>query len=129
LAAASTIFARAAKKLDRLLKEFPDEHLDRALRVFGEQLEATKKIYDLGEKKLIDIPDKKVRQGAALAILAYKLGRPVERSENVHLHATTEDFKLMLARIRESKGAQRRLPADLVNQVENGLKAQDVATD
>jgi hypothetical protein len=60
----------------------------------GEQLNATKKIWDLDAKCLVDIPDEKIRQYAALAILAYKWGRPVERAQV--LHAKTEDFSEML---------------------------------
>jgi hypothetical protein len=50
--------------------------VDPALRRLGKQLNATKEIWDVNKKKLIDIPDEKIRQDAALAILAYKWGRP-----------------------------------------------------
>jgi hypothetical protein len=48
------------------------------------------------------VPDEKVRQGAALAIFAYKLSRPVERSENLHLHATVDDFNALIDRVNAS---------------------------
>jgi hypothetical protein len=60
-----------------LLKNFSDEYVDPALRRLGKQLNATKKIWDVNKKKLIDIPDEKIRQDAALAVLAYKWGRPL----------------------------------------------------
>jgi hypothetical protein len=55
------LFRRAEKKLNELLKDIPDEYLDRALRRLGEQLNATKKIWDLNAKCLIEIPDEKIR--------------------------------------------------------------------
>jgi len=120
------LLAKAAKKLDALLKEFPDAKLHRAFEVLGEQLDATKKFYDMENKRVIDIPDEKTRHDAAIAILAYKLGRPVERSENLHVHATTDDLNELVDLIRSSKGASRRLSGLLP---ENVAKAQDVVTD
>src|SRR5262245_53121085 len=52
--AGERLFKRAEKKLSELLKDVPDEYLDRALRRLGEQLNATKKIWDLNAKRLID---------------------------------------------------------------------------
>ena len=73
---AMKLLKRAAKKL----QEIPDEYLDLALRRLGEQLNATKKMWDVNAKEMIDIPDEKIRQDAAIMILAYKWGKPVERS-------------------------------------------------
>jgi hypothetical protein len=91
------LITRAEKKLVQLLKDVPDEYLDRALRRLGEQLNATKKIWDMNAKCLIDIPDEKIRQDAALAILAYKWGKPVERAQV--LHADAKDFPELLERL------------------------------
>src|SRR5262249_21761157 len=88
------------KKLLELLKDVPEEYLDCALRRLGEQLNATKKIWDMNTKCLIDIPDEKIRQDAALAILAYKWGRPVERQINAH--ANVKDFPALIDRIRQT---------------------------
>jgi hypothetical protein len=70
--------------------DVPDKYLDHALRTLGEQLNATKKIWDMNAKCLIDIPDEKIRQYAALAILASKWDKPVERSTSANMD--TKDF-------------------------------------
>jgi hypothetical protein len=94
------LITRAAKKLDEMLKDIPDEYLDRALRRLGDQLDATKKMWDVNAKRLIEIPDEKIRQDAALAILAYKWGRPVERQINAHANAT--DFPALIETMKQS---------------------------
>jgi len=91
---------RAAKKL----AEIPDEYLDRALRRLGEQLDATKPMWDVVQKKMIDLPDERIRQDAALTILAYKWGKPVERS--LSAHADANDFPELLRRLQQSEAAK-----------------------
>ena len=110
--AGERLFKRAEKKLTALLEDVPDEYLDRALRRLGEQLNATKKIWDLNAKCLIDIPDEKIRQDAALAILAYKWGRPVERAQV--LHAQAEDFPSLIEKLRQSPIAREKLGSSLL---------------
>src|SRR6516225_5474405 len=104
------LFKRAEKKLSALLKEFPEEYLDCALRRLGEQLNATKKIWDMNAKCLIDIPDEKIRQDAALAILAYKWGKPVER--NVNVNADVKDFPAMIDQLTASSPAFQAIEAE-----------------
>lgn len=94
-ARASRLLKRAAKKL----AEIPDEFLDRALRRFGEQLDAVKLIWDVNAKEMVEIPDEKIRQDAAIMILAYKWGKPVERS--VTATGSPDDFAEMLGRFRQ----------------------------
>jgi len=108
------LFKRAEKKLHELLKDVPDEYLDLALRRLGEQLNATKKIWDMNAKCLIDIPDEKIRQDAALAILAYKWGKPVER--NVNLNTNVKDFPAMLAELAASSPAFQEAEAEMSSQ-------------
>ena len=91
-ARASKLFKRAAKKL----AEIPEEFVDRALRRLGEQLNATKPMWSVVEKKMINIPDEKIRQDAAIMILAYKWGKPVERSLTAHVDQN--DFQAMVAK-------------------------------
>ena len=100
---ASRLISKAKKKL----AEIPDEFLDRALKRLGQQLNATKKIWDPGVKLLIDIPDEKIRQDAAVMILAYKWGKPVERS--ISAHADFEDLGSLLEAMRNSPAAQASL--------------------
>ena len=91
---------RAAKKL----AEIPDEYLDRALRRLGEQLDATKPMWDVVQKKMIDLPDERIRQDAALTILAYKWGKPVE--QKLSLSADATDFPELLRRLQQSEAAK-----------------------
>jgi hypothetical protein len=109
------LIKRAEKKLIELLKDIPDEYLDRALRRLGEQLNATKKMWDVNAKCLIDIPDEKIRQDAALAILAYKWGRPVERQ--ISASGDFKDFPDLVNRLNSS-AAFRESYASLEKPVE-----------
>jgi len=43
-----------------------------AMQVLPDELKATKGIWDINEKCMIQIPDEKIRQDAALVILAYE---------------------------------------------------------
>ena len=120
--AGERLFKRAEKKLTAMLKDVPDEYLDGALRTLGEQLNATKKIWDMNAKCLIDIPDEKIRQDAALAILAYKWGRPVERSVSANL--PEDSFQDMLERMRHSPVAQEKLGSSLLElETKQGARA------
>jgi hypothetical protein len=60
---------------------------------------------------LIDIPDEKIRQDAALAILAYKWGKPVERSVTANLPA--DSFPDLVERLRNSPVAREKLGSRL----------------
>jgi len=91
-ARASKLFKRAAKKL----AEIPEEFVDQALRRLGEQLNATKPMWSVEKKKMIDIPDERIRQDAAVMILAYKWGKPVERSLSAHVDQN--NFQAMVAK-------------------------------
>jgi len=100
--------ARASSRVNRLLKrgakklaEIPDEFLDRALRRLGEQLDAVKLMWDVNAKAMIEIPDEKIRQDAAIMILAYKWGKPVERNISASGALRT------LQQCRTSSGARR----------------------
>src|SRR4029077_6388975 len=99
-ARASRLLKRAAKKL----AEIPDEFLDRALHRLGEQLDATKPMWSVEEKRMIYLPDEKIRQDAAIMILAYRWGKPVERS--ITGHADMDDFEKALEIARDVQ--QRR---------------------
>jgi hypothetical protein len=77
--------------------------LDRALRRLGEQLDATKPMWDVAKKKMIDIPDERIRQDAAAMILAYTWGTPVARS--ITAHGDVDDFAAMLEKARNSPAA------------------------
>jgi hypothetical protein len=103
-ASGHAILKKAAEKLAKLLDNVPDEYLDRALRRLGEQLDATKPIWDVNKKKMIEIPDEKIRQDAALVILAYKWGKPVERT--ISATAKFEDLAELQKRLESSPAFQ-----------------------
>jgi hypothetical protein len=121
--------SKIIKKANQIADLLSENDQRENLRVIRRAKKAKYRWYNPETKQAEWIDDHKTQLAATALDLAYREGRPRERSESVHLHATTEDFKLMLARIRESKGAQRRLPAQLVKTLENGGKTQDVATD
>ena len=75
---ADKLIKRAEKKLAAVL-EFANEDVAAAMQVLRDQLKATKGIWDVNAKCTIEIPDEKIRQDAALAILAYEWGRPTEK--------------------------------------------------
>jgi hypothetical protein len=106
-ASAHRLLKKAQKKLAKLLAEIPDEFVDLALRRIGEQLNATKPMWDVIGKKMFDIPDEKIRQDAALVILAYKWGKPVERS--ITAVGDVDNFAAMLEKYRNSPAAQASL--------------------
>jgi len=61
----------------------------------------------MNAKCLIDIPDERIRQDAAAMILAYKWGKPVERS--ITAHGDVDDFAAMLEKARQSPAALEAL--------------------
>jgi hypothetical protein len=99
-ARAYRLINRGAKKL----AEIPDEYLDRALKRLGEQLDATKPMWDVVQKKMIDIPDERIRQDAALAIIAYKWGKP--REQHLNITADVSSFPDLLRRLQASEAAK-----------------------
>jgi hypothetical protein len=94
------IIKRAEKKLTAVLKQFPSDAVNKAIEVLEGQLEATKQIWDVNARCLIDIPDEKIRQDAALAILAYEWGTPVQRK--IVANVNEETFEERLRKMRES---------------------------
>jgi len=102
-ASGDLLIKKAAKKLKNLLESIPPEFVDRALRRLGEQLDATKPMWDVAQKKMIDIPDERIRQDAAAMILAYSWGTPVARS--ITAHGDVDDFQAMLEKARQSPAA------------------------
>ena len=106
-ASGQQLIKKAAKKLKTLLESIPPEFVDRALRRLGEQLDATKPMWDVAKRKMIDIPDERIRQDAAAMILAYTWGTPVARS--ITAHGDVDDFAAMLEKARQSPAALEAL--------------------
>jgi hypothetical protein len=61
-------------------------------------------MWDVNAKEMVEIPDEKIRQDAALAILAYNWGTPVSRS--IAAHGDVSDFPDLLRRLQNSPAAQ-----------------------
>jgi hypothetical protein len=109
------------------ISELLTEHDQRQnLRVIRDAKKATHRIWDGEQKKLIEVPDHKTRLAAVALDLAYREGRPRERSESLVLHADLDDFQAMIDLVKSSPGAMKSIPAELI---ETSEKAQDVATD
>ena len=73
---------------------------------------ATHRIYDGELKRLIEVPDHKMRLAAVALDLAYREGRPVERAQV--LHAKADDFAEMLERFQHSPVAQEKFGSSLL---------------
>ena len=56
-ASADRIIRKAAKRLDRLTAELTDQDVSLALERLRSQLNATKKMWDVNAKVMVDIPD------------------------------------------------------------------------
>ena len=105
------IIKRAEKKLSEILK-FASDDVAAAMQVLRDQLKATKGIWDINAKCMVQIPDEKIRQDAALAILAYEWGRPTEKK--LVAVADAEDFQAMLDRFQASPVAQEKFGSSLL---------------
>lgn len=114
---ADRFIIRAAKKLEKLASEFSDQDSAAAIARLRSQLNANKKMWDVNKKKMINIPDEKIRFDAAVMILAYKFGRPVERSVTANIPA--DSFPEMLERMRGSAVAQEKLGDSLQSALES----------
>ena len=95
------IIRRALKKLTAVL-EFTDQDTAMAMEVLRDQM--------------LNSPMPKIAQDAALAILAWKWGRPTERKIVANIDA--EDFPAMLERMRHSPVAQEKLGDSLQRALE-----------
>lgn len=107
---ADRIILRAKKKLAGALK-FANEDVAIAMEVLREQM--------------LNSPMPKIRQDAALAILAYEWGRPTERRITATIDA--DDFPKMLERFRHSPVAQEKLGDSLQSALEskeNAIEAE-----
>lgn len=92
----SKIIKKAASITELLTEHDQQENL----RVIREAKKATHRIYDGEQKRLIEAPDHKMRLAAVALDLAYREGKPVERS--VGVHADAKDFPKMVQLLSSS---------------------------
>jgi hypothetical protein len=79
-------------KVGELVKLLESNDLrNRAIDALGECLSAELKFWDLTKKAIVTYPDGKTRLAAAMGILAYTDGKPIERREIITRKATTLD--------------------------------------
>ena len=115
------IVKKAAQIGDLLTAEDQEENL----RVIREAKLATHRIYDAEQKRLIQVPDHKTRLAAVALDLSYREGRPVEKSQSVVVHGSTEDFKQLLESIKQSPAALRGIPAEVIQEAEKVLEQSE----
>lgn len=97
-------FVAKAKKLGQILKS---GHLERAVRVWIDGLEATKKEYEKVSETWSEVPDWKERRECANMIVAYMEGRPVERQ--LVIGGSFEDLNAAMGKVKASPEAMRLL--------------------
>ena len=98
-------------KLTSLAKELEDRDLrNKAIAALERNLFAVNKVYDLKNKELVTYDDGATQIKAALGLLAYTDGKPVERREVITRKATTlEELKAQAQASPEMKRALREL--------------------
>jgi uncharacterized secreted protein with C-terminal beta-propeller domain len=86
--------AKIIKKAASITDLFTEHDQQENLRVIRQAKQATHRIYDGEQKRLIEVPDHKTRLAATMLDLAYREGKPVERS--ITAHADMDDFEKMI---------------------------------
>jgi hypothetical protein len=111
------------KAIRTLLDCINENDLEQVARVYREAMNATTRMWDVNEKKLIEFPDHKTRVAAANMVAAYKEGLPVQRQ--IRLDAKFGELKDKVAAFKRSPAAQDfllRLAAGEVFQEKGGEK-------
>ena len=73
-------------------------------------------MWDGNARDWVEQPDWKARHDCAMAILAYRFGKPVERQ--LQISGTFEDLGQLFARVQNSPAARRALEASQASQPE-----------
>lgn len=91
-----------------LAKAIQDRDLEtKALDALEECLSAECRVYDIAQKELVVYADGKTRLGAAMGILAYSAGKPIERKEIITHNA--DSVEALMARVKSSPELLRRM--------------------
>jgi len=106
--------ARLLKQAADLADLLVDQDASGAVKVLRAGLAATKLMWDGNARDWVGQPDWKVRHDCAMAILAYRFGKPVERQ--LQINGTFEDLSQLFARLDDSPAARRALEASQAGQ-------------
>lgn len=91
-----------------LAKAIQDRDLEtKALDALEECLSAECRVYDIAQKELVVYADGKTRLGAAMGILAYSAGKPIERKE-VFTH-NADSIEALTSRVKSSPELRKAL--------------------
>lgn len=96
---------KKSKVLKSLFDALGSADIEAVVRVWREAMNATKRMWDINAKKLVEFPDHRTRLLAANMVAAYMEGLPVERS--IQAHSDIKDFDALLSQLRESPAALR----------------------
>ncbi len=100
-------------KLTPLAKELEDRNLrTKAIAALERNLFAVNKVYDLKNKELVTYDDGPTQVKAALGLLAYTDGKPVERREIITRRAPTLEDLQKQAKSPEFRRALEELLAE-----------------
>lgn len=115
--------AKVIKKAASIAELLTDDDQEENLRVIREAKKATHHVYDQIKKCLVPVPDTKHRLAAVILDLAYREGRPVERSvtaavpfdelsdrvERFKRSPAAQDFILRLADQIQKSGVEKQV--------------------
>jgi hypothetical protein len=99
--------AKLLKQAAELADLLVDSDATGAIKTLRDGLSATKKTWDGNARDWVEQPDWKTRHDCAMAILAYRFGKPIERQ--VQVTAKYEELPEIIARIRASPMAMKKL--------------------
>lgn len=102
-----------------LAKEIQDRDLEKkALDTLEECLGAESRVYDMSAKELVTYADGKTRLGAAMGILAYSAGKPIERKEIISSNA--DSLESVMKRIQSSPELRKAM-REVLDQTEKAV--------
>jgi hypothetical protein len=99
------------KKAASISELLTDDDQEENLRVIREAKRAVHRVYDTQLKRLVEVPDYKTRLAATTLDLAYREGKPIERSMEVS--GSYKELSEVLAELERSPEARRLLSPEL----------------
>jgi hypothetical protein len=114
--------AKIVKKAASISELLTENDQKQNLRVIREAKKATHRIYDTEQKRLIEVPDHKMRLAAVALDLAYREGKPVERQ--IQVQDSYKEISVVLQELKQSPEARRLLSPALFEALEKASSAE-----
>lgn len=116
--------SKGGKQLETLLTN--SRAREKAVAALEAALKATRTVYCPKSKELIEEPDHRVRAAAAVDLLCFTDGKPVERRENVNINIDGQDAKAVEDKMLSSpamRAALKRKIEQVDKSEQNGGKS------